>query len=230
MQVLADRQWDVLEPLLNEVRPWAARPIQAFRRTIEAIVWRQQNGAKWRSIPAELGPWWRAAQTFIRWARLGVWERMHRLVQEHCGRELGMVFLDGTVIRAHQKAAGAQKQGRTPEASAAAQALGRSRGGYGTRIRHRRAGRDRLGGGELIAGLVDLGAPARDRPAGAARHVGRVQELRRLRGRAGRQHRAPERSTAGERCAEQGGLADPVGLHRGSPRRTPGPRRASATD
>jgi transposase len=37
------------------------------------------------------------------------------------------------VIRAHQKAAGARKEGRTPEVSAAAQALGRSRGGHGTK-------------------------------------------------------------------------------------------------
>ena len=129
MQVLTDEQWNELEPLLNEVRPWAARPIRAFRRTIEAIVWRHENGAKWRSIPAELGPWWMAAQTFIRWAKLGVWERLHRLAQECRGLELGMVFLDGTVIRAHQKAAGARKEGLTPEASAEAQALGRSRGG-----------------------------------------------------------------------------------------------------
>ena len=127
MRVLADRQWDVLEPLLNEVRPWAARPIREFRRTIEAMVWRQQNGAKWRAIPAELGPWWMAAQPFIRWARLGVWERLHRRAQERYGLELGMGFLDGTVIRAHQKAAGARKQGLTPAASAEAQALGRSR-------------------------------------------------------------------------------------------------------
>src|SRR4029453_18439745 len=74
-----------------------------------------------------------AAQTFLRWARLGVWERLHRLVQEQCGLELGMVFLDGTVIRAHQKAAGARKDGLTPRASAEAQALGRSRGGFGTK-------------------------------------------------------------------------------------------------
>ena len=74
-----------------------------------------------------------AAQTFIRWARLGVWERLHRRAQERYGLELGMVFLDGTVIRAHQKAAGARKQGLTPAASAEAQALGRSRGGYGTK-------------------------------------------------------------------------------------------------
>src|SRR5688572_6865702 len=133
LQVISDERWAVLEPLLNEVRPWAARPIQDLRRTIEAIVWRHDNGAKWRSIPSELGPWWQAAQTFIRWSKLGVWERLLRRVQERHGLALGMVFLDGTVIRAHHKAAGARKEGRTREDSAAVQALGRSRGGYGTK-------------------------------------------------------------------------------------------------
>src|SRR5829696_110124 len=63
-----------------------------------------------RAVPADLGPWWRAAQVFIRWARLGVWERLLALVQER-GVELGMVFLDGTSVRAHQKAAGAARRG-----------------------------------------------------------------------------------------------------------------------
>jgi hypothetical protein len=49
-------------------------------------------------------------QTFIRWARLGVWERLLRLAQER-GIQLGMTFLDGTSIRAHQKAAGAARKG-----------------------------------------------------------------------------------------------------------------------
>ncbi len=51
-----------------------------------------------------------AAQTFTRWARLGVWERLLALVQEH-GVKLGMTFLDGTNVRAHQKAAGARRKG-----------------------------------------------------------------------------------------------------------------------
>ena len=50
-----------------------------------------------------------AAQTFIRWSRLGVWERMLAMAQER-GVELGMAFLDGTSIRAHHKAAGAAKK------------------------------------------------------------------------------------------------------------------------
>ncbi len=79
------------------------------RRTIEAILWRHQNGAKWHSLPAEIGPWRMAAQTFIRWARLGVWQKLLSLVHEWSVR-LGMMFLDGTNIRAHQKAAGASRK------------------------------------------------------------------------------------------------------------------------
>ena len=107
--MLTDAQWAVLEPLIEAVRPAAKVPLQHPQRTISAIVWRHDNGAKWRAVPAELGPWWMAAQTFIRWSRLGVWERLLTLVQEQ-GVQLGMTFLDGTSIRAHQKAAGAAKK------------------------------------------------------------------------------------------------------------------------
>ena len=108
--MLSDEQWAVLGPLIEQVQPHAKMPIRSLRRTMSAILWRHQNGAKWRSVPVELGPWWMAAQTFIRWARLGVWERLLALVQEH-HVQLGLAFLDGTSIRAHQKAAGAARKG-----------------------------------------------------------------------------------------------------------------------
>src|SRR5918996_6167629 len=108
--MLSDGQWSLLEPLIEACRPKGKTPPQDLRRTISAILWRHQNGAKWRSVPTELGPWSRAAQTFIRWARLGVWERLLGLAQEK-GVDLGMTFLDGTSIRAHQKAAGAWRKG-----------------------------------------------------------------------------------------------------------------------
>jgi transposase len=107
--MLTDAQWAVLEPLVDQCRPHAKVPPSHLRRTISAILWRHANGAKWRSLPSELGPWWMAAQTFIRWSRLGVWERLPALVQER-GGQLGMTFLDGTSIRAHQKAAGAARK------------------------------------------------------------------------------------------------------------------------
>jgi transposase len=108
--MLSDAQWALLEPLVEACRPKGKTPPQDLRRTLSAILWRHENGAKWRSVPEHLGPWWRAAQIFIRWARAGVWERLLTLVQER-GVRLGMVFLDGTNVRAHQKAAGAKRKG-----------------------------------------------------------------------------------------------------------------------
>jgi transposase len=108
--MLSDAQWALLEPLIEACRPKGKTPPQDLRRTVSAILWRHQNGAKWRAVPEELGPWWRAAQIFIRWARAGVWERLLSLVQER-GIKLGIVLLDGTSVRAHQKAAGARRKG-----------------------------------------------------------------------------------------------------------------------
>ena len=123
MQVLTDAQWVVLASLIEEYRPRSKTQHHNLRRTIETIIWRHQNGAKWRAVPAELGPWWMAAQTFIRWAKLGVWERLLARAQED-GVVLGMAFLDGTIIRAHQKAAGAAKKGLTAHSAMCARRLG----------------------------------------------------------------------------------------------------------
>ena len=108
--MLSDAQWAVLEPLVETCRLKAKTPPQDLQRTLSAILWRHENGAKWCAVPEELGPWWSAAQIFIRWAQAGVWERLLALLQER-GVRLGMVFLDGTTVRAHQKAAGAAKRG-----------------------------------------------------------------------------------------------------------------------
>ena len=96
--------------MVEVCRPKGKTPPSPRRRPVGAFLWRHQNGAKWGSIPAELGPWWMAAQTFIRWSKLGVWQRLLDAAQDRAV-QLGMAFLDGTSIRAHQKAAGAPKKG-----------------------------------------------------------------------------------------------------------------------
>ena len=108
--------------MIEAVRPRGKTPPKELRRTISAIFWRHQNGAKWRSIPTELGPWWLAAQLFIRWSRQGVWDRLLELVQQR-GVVLGMTFIDGTNVRAHHKAAGAKKGGPTARGGICARRL-----------------------------------------------------------------------------------------------------------
>ena len=99
---------------------------KGLERTVAAIVWRMGNGTPWRTMPRELGPWWKAKQPFTRWTTYGVWLRVLDRVRDIVGPGLEAAFLDGTVGRAHPKAAGSA-------GGAAAHALGRSRGGFGTK-------------------------------------------------------------------------------------------------
>ena len=138
-QVFTDAAWAVWEPLIEEVRPHGKTPPDELRRTISAIFWRHRNGASWRAVPAELGPWWLAAQLFIRWARQGVWERLLELAQERMGgAELGMAFLDGTNIRAHHKAAGAPRKGELARAETSVRRLAALAAALGPRQSRRR--------------------------------------------------------------------------------------------
>lgn len=78
------------------------------RQTVEAVLWRLRNGAKWRAIPAEMGPWHRAANLHRRWSVLGVWQRAFEYLRNAGHPDLAEVMLDGTSVRAHAKAAGAK--------------------------------------------------------------------------------------------------------------------------
>ncbi len=108
MPVLTDDEWHALKDALDHVRSPRRRPMKDERQTVEAVVWRCRNGAKWRAVPAELGPWARAAHLHIRWSTLGVWQRVFERLRDTGHAALAEVMLDGTVVRAHQKAAGAK--------------------------------------------------------------------------------------------------------------------------
>ena len=127
---MRDAAWAVWEPLIEAVRPRGKTPPKELRRTISAILWRHRNGAKWRSISAGLRSWRRAARLFVRGARQGVREGLRDLVRQR-GVALGMSFIDGTNIRVHHKAAGAQKRGSTAGSEMCARRLapaGQARG------------------------------------------------------------------------------------------------------
>jgi transposase len=56
MQVLTDAQWAKFEAAIAAANIRGARPRTEDRRTIEAIIWRLDNGAKWRFDPAPFVP------------------------------------------------------------------------------------------------------------------------------------------------------------------------------
>ncbi len=52
--MLTNAQWAMLEPLIEACRPNGKTAPQDLRRIMSAVLWRHQNGAKWRSVPAQL--------------------------------------------------------------------------------------------------------------------------------------------------------------------------------
>ena len=72
MQVLTNAQWAKFEAAIA-VNIRGARPRKEDRRTIEAIIWRLDNGAKWRSIQRSWAISHHAYLRFRRWAVRGVW-------------------------------------------------------------------------------------------------------------------------------------------------------------
>ena len=110
---LTDEQFARLEPLLPPRRPATGRPNLDHRTVLNGILWRLKTGAPWRDLPERYGKWDTVYSRFRRWQRAGVWQRVLAALRAEAdaagGLDWGLHFVDGTVVRAHQHAAGAKK-------------------------------------------------------------------------------------------------------------------------
>lgn len=119
---------------------------------INGILWRLPVGAPWRDVPARYGPWQTCYDRFVRWRRDGTWDRLLALAQsaaDAVGEITWAICIDGTVVRAHQHAAGARRLSSAADRAACVthaedEALGRSRGGHTTKLHLACDGRGRV--------------------------------------------------------------------------------------
>jgi transposase len=127
---LTDAQWAHLAPLLPPERPTTGRPNLDHRQIVNGILWRLTTGAPWRDLPPEYGAWQTVYSRFRRWRLAGVWDRVLAALQAEADArgdlDWNLHFLDGTVIRAHQHAAGAPKGAARKPWGAVKAALGPS--------------------------------------------------------------------------------------------------------
>lgn len=84
---------------------------------IDAIAWKYQTGSQWVHLPEKYGNWRGVYNRLRRWAIDGTWERVFTtlMAQADADDDLTLaVSVDSTIVRAHQRAAGAHKNGPRP--------------------------------------------------------------------------------------------------------------------
>ncbi len=112
---LTDEQWQRLAPLLPPQRPWTGRPNHDHRTIINGILWVLRTGAPWADLPERYGPAGTVSSRFYRWREAGLWQRVLEALQAQADAagllDWDLHFVDASVVRAHQHAAGARRTG-----------------------------------------------------------------------------------------------------------------------
>jgi transposase len=102
---LSDEEWAVIAPLLPQQTRGAKRVDD--RKILNGIFYILRTGAPWRDLPERYGPRTTVYNRYVRWGRKGVW----KTVFDALAREVkdSLIFIDGSIVKAHRAAAGSKK-------------------------------------------------------------------------------------------------------------------------
>ncbi len=124
---MTERDWRITLEVFDAVQSSRGEPGHDDRKFLEAIHYFTVHSITWRALPEEFGKWNSVWKRFWRLSRSGVFEAFFQMLAE-CSKTAHLIqFFDSTTARAHVSAAGAKGGSRN-------QALGRSRGGFSTKI------------------------------------------------------------------------------------------------
>ena len=83
------------------------------RRVISGIIFVIRNGLRWRDAPKEYGPHKTIYNRFVRWSRLGVFNKIFAQLASK-GPRPERLMIDATHLKAHRTAASLLKRGYSP--------------------------------------------------------------------------------------------------------------------
>lgn len=106
--LLKDEQWERIKDILPGKVTDPGVTGKDNRLFVEAVLWINRTGSPWRDLDPALGNWHTTYTRFSRWGKKGVWERVAAKVSGD--PDLEFLFIDSTVVRAHQHAAGTKKK------------------------------------------------------------------------------------------------------------------------
>ena len=102
---LREDQWVRIQELLPGREGHVGGTSKDNRLFVEAVIYRYRAGIPWRDLPQRFGNGKPLHRRHRRWSENGAWERLFKHLAEDADNEYAMI--DGTIVRAHQHAAGA---------------------------------------------------------------------------------------------------------------------------
>jgi putative transposase len=111
--MLTDDLWAALQPLVERAKhhKGGQPPALPDRDFFEALLYLARTGIPWRDLPSEFGRWDAVYNRFRRWVHSGALRRLFEaLTADPQFGDVRRVFIDSTIVRAHQHAAGARRK------------------------------------------------------------------------------------------------------------------------
>lgn len=110
--------WMLSEAQMRRIEPYFPLshgiPRVDDRRIVSGIIFVIRNGLRWRDAPAAYGPHKPIYNRFIRWSRLGVFNRIFAELAAKGGKP-DQLMINATHLKAHRTAASLLKKGLFPE-------------------------------------------------------------------------------------------------------------------
>ena len=128
LRTVLDTDFEEILKFIDKIPNLHKKNRRRLRIFFEAIAYINRTGCQWRLLPTYYGSWRAVHKRFTEWSKRNIWEGLFKWAQKD--PDMSEVMADSTVIRAHACAAG-YRSGKEAQNK---EALGRSKGGFSTKI------------------------------------------------------------------------------------------------
>ena len=127
---MSDQFW-LTKAQLKRIEPFFPRtrgiPRVDDRRVVSGIIHVIRNGLRWRDAPAVYGPHKTLYNRFVRWSRMGIFDRIFANLAAESGPP-DRVMIDSTHLKSHRTSASLHKKRDSPRL------IGRTKGGLNSKL------------------------------------------------------------------------------------------------
>ena len=110
---LSSAQMDTIRPFFPRSR---GVPRVDDQKILSGIIYVLKFGLQWKDAPKEYGPYKTLYNRFVRWSKMGVFEKIFTALAEN-SQDTSLLMLDATHLKAHRTAASLRKKGLLPDVS-----------------------------------------------------------------------------------------------------------------